>query len=213
MSKQVLYCLASGVVIEWQDTEVMAYAATAEGNSVLPVTAEQWKQKEALHYVFDGELTKVGQPPPSHAHRWDGVQWALDAEQAKKLEQEEGARLCALVDSAADKVRLVIVGDPLRTLEYERAAMQAQSFKDAGYPPKAVPLSVSAWAVKGRTVQEAAEDILRKSAEFNDRLLALRTLRLKAKEKIRAHVAKGKMEQARAVADGATQAIHNCVQS
>ncbi|UQS91768.1 hypothetical protein M5C90_11100 [Pseudomonas chlororaphis subsp. piscium] len=213
MSKQILYCVKSGTVIEWQDTEVLAYAATTEGNSVLQVTAEQWKQREALHYVFDGELTKVGQPPPSYAHRWDGAQWTLDAEQAKQLEQEEVARLCALVDSAADKVRLVIVGDPLRTLEYERAATQAQSFKDAGYPPKAVPLFVSAWAVKGRTVEEAAEDILRKSADFNDRLLTLRTLRLKAKEKIRAHLAKGKIEQARAVAEGAVQAIHNCVQS
>jgi len=159
-------------------------------------------------HQFDDELRPV---QPSPAHDWDGAQWVLDPAKAVEVEAPNAERLCAQVDAAADSARQAITGDPLRAMEYANAAADARAFKEAGYPPKAVPLSVGAWAVKGRTAEEAANDILDKSAEFNDRVLALRTLRLKAKEKIRAQLAKGKTEQAREVADNAVQAIGKVV--
>ncbi|WP_338806921.1 hypothetical protein V8U11_07005 [Pseudomonas chlororaphis] len=207
MTKQVLYCLASGVVIEWQDTEVLAYAATAEGNSVLQVTAEQWKQKDALHFVLDGELTRVDGPPPSAAHYWDGSQWSLDASKAAAIAEQEAEQLCRRVDAEADAARQILGGDPLRAMEYAQAASDAQAFKEAGYPKKAVPLAVSAWVVKGRTAKAAADQILDKAAEFNSKLLALRTLRLQAKERIRAQASKGKQEAAKDACEAAIEAI------
>ncbi|AZD90711.1 MULTISPECIES: hypothetical protein [Pseudomonas] len=207
MTKQVLYCLASGVVIEWQDTEVLAYAATAEGNSVLQVTAEQWKQKDALHFVLDGELTRADGTPPSAAHYWDGSQWSLDASKAAAIAEQEAEQLCRRVDAEADAARQMLGGDPLRAMEYAQAASDAQAFKEAGYPKKAVPLAVSAWVVKGRTAKAAADQILDKAAELNSKLLALRTLRLQAKERIRAQAGKGKQEAAKDACEAAIEAI------
>ena len=124
----------------------------------------------------------------------------LSEERAAELLQQEAERLCAKVDAAADSARRTLAGDPLRALEYQQAALEAQAFKDQGYPKKLVPLSVSAWVVKGRTARQAADQILAKAAEFEANLLALRELRLKAKAQIRAHMAKGK-------ADLASQAV------
>jgi len=156
----------------------------------------------------DGEL-RPAQPSP--AHDWDGAEWVLNPAKVAEVERDHAERLCSQVDAAADSARKALTGDPLRAMEYASAAADARAFKDAGYPKKAVPLSVSAWAVKGRTAQEAADNILGKSAEFNNSLLTLRTLRLKAKEQIRAQVAKGKTERAKEVCDAAILALHNVV--
>ncbi|WP_081232243.1 hypothetical protein [Pseudomonas chlororaphis] len=207
MSKQILYCVTSGTVIDWQDLEQFAYAAPAPAMKVLPVTAEQWKQKDALHFVLDGELTRVDGPPPSVAHYWDGSQWSLDSLKAETIAEQEAEQLCRRVDAEADTARQMLGGDPLRAMEYAQAASDAQAFKEAGYPKKAVPLTVRAWVVKGRTAREAADQILDKAAELNSKLLALRTLRLQAKERIRAQASKGKQEAAKDACEAAIEAI------
>ncbi|AZD59224.1 putative tail fiber assembly-like protein [Pseudomonas chlororaphis subsp. aurantiaca] len=207
MSKQVLYCVTSGTVIDWQDLDQFAYAAPAPTMKVLPVTAEQWKQKDALHFVLDGELTRVDGSPPSAAHYWDGSQWSLDASKAAAIAEQEAEQLCRRVDAEADAARQMLGGDPLRAMEYAQAASDAQAFKEAGYPKKAVPLAVSAWVVKGRTAKAAADQILDKAAELNSKLLALRTLRLQAKERIRALASKGKQEAAKDACEAAIEAI------
>lgn len=207
MSKQVLYCMTSGTVIDWQDLDQFAYAAPAPTMKVLPVTAEQWKQKDALHFVLNGELTRVDGPPPSAAHYWDGSQWSLDASKAAAIAEQEAEQLCRRVDAEADAARQMLGGDPLRAMEYAQAASDAQAFKEAGYPKKAVPLAVSAWVVKGRTAKAAADQILDKAAELNSKLLALRTLRLQAKERIRAQASKGKQEAAKDACEAAIEAI------
>ncbi|UUT24838.1 MULTISPECIES: hypothetical protein [Pseudomonas] len=211
MSKQVLYCVTSGTVIDWQDLDQFAYAAPAPAMKVLPVTAEQWKQKDALHFVLDGELTRVDGPPPSAAHYWDGSQWSLDSLKAATIAEQEAEQLCRRVDAEADTARQMLGGDPLRAMEYVQAASDAQAFKEAGYPKKAVPLAVSAWVVKGRTAKEAADQILDKAAELNSKLLALRTLRLQAKERIRAQAGKGKQEAAKDACEAAIEAIRKVV--
>lgn len=160
---------------------------------------------QELHQFEDG-LRPV---PPSAAHDWDGEQWLASADKAALLEQQETERLCANVDTAADSARTALAGDPLKALEYAQAAIDAQAFQDAGYPKKEVPLSVAAWVAKGRSAKQSAEQILDKAAQLSDSLLTLRTLRLKAKTRIRACAGKGQMDQARAAADEALQAIRD----
>ncbi|ROM71708.1 phage tail protein [Pseudomonas brassicacearum] len=152
---------------------------------------------QELHQYEDG----LRPPSPSLAHTWEDGKWVLNEENAAELLRQEAGRLCTNVDDAADSARRTLAGDPLRALEYQQAALEAQAFKDQGYPKKAVPLAVSAWVVKGRTARQAADQILAKAAEFEANLLALRELRLKAKAQIRAHVAQGKADLASQAAD------------
>ncbi|WP_434656111.1 phage tail protein [Pseudomonas sp. R3-56] len=158
---------------------------------------------QELHQYEEG----LRSPPPSAAHIWEDGTWILTDESAAELLRLEGERLCEKIDAAADSARRVLAGDPLRALEYQQAALEAQAFKDQGYPKKAVPLSVSAWVVKGRTARQAADQILAKAAEFDANLLTLRELRLKAKAQIRARLAKGKTDLATQAADDALTAI------
>lgn len=158
---------------------------------------------QELHQYEDG----LRSPSPSSAHIWEDGTWVLSEERAAELLHQEAERLCAKVDVAADSARRTLAGDPLRALEYQQAALEAQAFKDQGYPKKAVPLAVSAWVVKGRTARQAADQMLAKAAEFEANLLALRELRLKAKAQIRAHVAKGNADLAAQAADDGLEAI------
>ncbi|WP_248744334.1 MULTISPECIES: phage tail protein [unclassified Pseudomonas] len=158
---------------------------------------------QELHQI-DGELRPA---QPSAAHDWDGEQWVLNPEKVALLDQQETERLCARVDAAADSARSVLAGDPLKALEYAQAAIDAQSFQDAGYPKKEVPLSVAAWVAKGRSAKQAAEQILDKATQVSDSLLTLRTLRLKAKTQIRGYASKSQMDQARAATDEVLVAI------
>ncbi|WP_236178378.1 MULTISPECIES: phage tail protein [Pseudomonas] len=144
---------------------------------------------------------------PSAAHVWDGKAWVPDSVRAGQLDQQEAERLCVRVDAAADSARAVLAGDPLKALEYAQAAVDAQSFQDAGYPRNDVPLSVAAWVARGRSARQSAEQILDKAAQLSDSLLSLRTLRLKAKTRIRAFASKNQMDQARTAADEALEAI------
>jgi hypothetical protein len=93
--------------------------------------------------------------------------------------------LCKLIDSAADKARSAVVVDPVRAIEYDRSREAAEQFKAAGYPEEDVPAMVAAWAIGGRTSQQAADDILNEAAAYMGALEFLRTLRLKAKQEVR----------------------------
>ncbi|KAF2393103.1 MULTISPECIES: phage tail protein [Pseudomonas] len=148
---------------------------------------------------------------PSPDHEWNGEQWVVDALNVSVSQQQEGERLSARIDAAADDARNVIAGDPLRAMEYAQAAADAQAYIDEGYPKKVVPLAVSAWVVKGRTARQAADQIVAKAAQFNESLLTLRTLRLKAKQQVKVHIAKGKTELANQVSDDAIAAIRAVV--
>jgi hypothetical protein len=95
-------------------------------------------------------------------------------------------RNLARIDTAADAVRLAVAGDPVRVVEYQTAEREAASFRDAGFDG-AVPPTVQSWAeAKGWAPRAAAEDILREAAAWTQALLALRDIRLKAKEGVRA---------------------------
>lgn len=118
--------------------------------------------------------------------------------------------LCAKIDEAADTARRAVAGDPLRAVEYDRAAAEAQAFKDADYQGT-VPPMVAAWAINGRTAQQAADDILREAAEYSGALVQLRTTRLQAKELIRTAMQAGDIEQAQDIAAETIAAIEAAV--
>lgn len=105
-------------------------------------------------------------------------------------------QLCRQIDAAADAARRAVAGDPLRAVEYDRAASEAQAFKDAGYPAEAVPRTVAAWAINGRSAQQAADSILVEAAQYTEALYQIRETRLQAKELVRQAMAGGQVEQA-----------------
>lgn len=115
--------------------------------------------------------------------------------------------LCAKIDAAADSARSTVAGDPLRAVEYDRAAEQARQFVSAGYPADAVPPMVASWAIGDRTPQEAADDILAEASAFSAALIELRTLRLAAKDQVRILMAERKTSEAQKLVEGTITSI------
>jgi hypothetical protein len=107
--------------------------------------------------------------------------------------------LCTKIDTAADTARRAVAGDPLRAEEYKAAAAEAQTFAAANYQGD-VPPMVAAWAINGRTGQQAADDILREAAQYNAAMVQLRTVRLNAKELVRQAMLAGDVEHAQDIA-------------
>lgn len=118
--------------------------------------------------------------------------------------------LCTRIDTAADAARARVAGDPLRAVEYDRARIAAEQFAAAGYQGD-VPPMVAAWAINGRTAQEAADDILHEAAQYTAALIALRETRLAAKEQVRVLMAAGEVEQAQQVVEQTVAAIEAAI--
>lgn len=53
-----------GNICQWQDTDRFGYAEPSDGYTTMPVTQEQWAQKDNLKWVRDGVLTDVASPVP-----------------------------------------------------------------------------------------------------------------------------------------------------
>lgn len=161
----------------------------------------------AKHYVNEAGIYQGiidgGEPPeglimvlvaPEHTSQiynftlgiWEGDAWRTSL-------------LCSEVDLAADAARAKVAGDPLRAMEYDRARVEAEQFAASNYQGT-VPPMVAAWAINGRTPQQAAESILQEASQYTAALVQLRTVRLKAKEQIRALMAADQVEQAQQVA-------------
>ncbi|MEA1606147.1 hypothetical protein [Pseudomonas spirodelae] len=136
---------------------------------------------------------------PSADHRWSGNGWAFDAALQAANHSALQLSLCEQVDTAADAARNTVAGDPLRAVEYDRARMAAEQYAAANYQGN-VPPMVAAWAINGRTPQQAADSILAEAAQYTTALVYLRTVRLNAKELIRNAMAAGEVEQAEDIA-------------
>jgi hypothetical protein len=141
----------------------------------------------------------------SETGEWKG-QWEHDGEPVPTV-----ADLYTTLDNCADQARRIFAVDPLRAIEYQRVAAEAQAFKDAGYPEEAVPRSVAAWAISGRTPQEAADGILIEATRYAEVLYLIRERRLEAKELIKARIAGGAINEARQILDEAVKAIQAAV--
>lgn len=148
-----------------------------------------------------GELPEgiTTEPRPTADHSWSGNAWAFDAALQASNRTALSAQLCHTVDAAADTARAKVAGDPLRAVEYERAASEAKAFAAANYQGE-VPPMVAAWAIGERSAQQAADSILAEAAQYNAALVHLRTVRLTAKELIRTAMAEGNVEHAQDIA-------------
>lgn len=120
------------------------------------------------------------------------------------------AQLCARIDHAADAARHTVAGDPLRAVEYDRARLDAEAFATADYQGT-VPPMVAAWAINGRTPQQAADSILAEAAAYTTALVQLRATRLQAKEQIRVLMAASEVEQAQQLTEQTVAAIEAAV--
>lgn len=118
--------------------------------------------------------------------------------------------LCEEVDTAADAARRAVAGDPLRAVEYDRARLAAEQFAAANYQGD-VPAMVAAWAINGRTPQQAADSILAEAAAYTNALELLRTIRLAAKEQVRTLMADNQVEQAQQLTEQTIAAIEAAV--
>nr|WP_288467471.1 hypothetical protein [uncultured Pseudomonas sp.] len=116
-----------------------------------------------------------------------------------------------MIDRAADTTRRAVAGDPMRAVEYDRTRLQAEQFAAAGYQGE-VPAMVAAWVTSERDAQAAAEDILREAAQYEQALVQVRTIRLQAKEQIRALMAAGDVDQAKQLTEQTTGNLAACVQ-
>lgn len=152
-------------------------------------------------YTELGELPAglTTQPQPSPDHIWTGHAWEWDGARHAANLQALAARLCAAVDTTADRARAQVAGDPLRAVEYDRARIEAEAFAAGGYQGE-VPRTVAAWAINGRTARQAADSILAEAAAYTEALYFLRETRLQAKEQIRAAMAAGNAELAQDIA-------------
>lgn len=119
--------------------------------------------------------------------------------------------LCQRIDTAADNARRAVAGDPMRAVEYDRTRLQAEQFAAAGYQGE-VPPMVAAWVTSERDAQAAAEDILREAAQYENALVQVRTIRLQAKEQIRALMAAGDVDQAAQLTEQTIADLAACVQ-
>lgn len=118
------------------------------------------------------------------------------------------AQLCSAIDAEADAARLAVVGDPLRVVEYERAAAEATAYQGTGYSGP-VPAAVQSWAdAKGWSGQQAADDILAAASAFNAALYQLRDIRLKGKAAV---MNSGADAAAKTIADAAIAQIRAAV--
>lgn len=102
------------------------------------------------------------------------------------------------IDLVADTQRERLVVSPVRAFEYQAAEAGAKAYRDAGYQGD-VPAVVSVWAeARGWTSQQAADDILAEAAVYQQALVFLRGIRLKAKYRVMDPAVT--LEQARAIA-------------
>ncbi len=139
--------------------------------------------------------------------------WNYDGQtyEAPARPQPRADILCARIDDAADAARARVAGDPLRAVEYDRARIESQAFANAGYPADAVPRTVAAWAINGRTAQQAADSILAEAAAYTEALYVIRETRLAAKEQIRTLMVAGEIDQAQHVVDQALASLNAAV--
>ena len=64
MTKQIIYDVRTGLIIEWQDLEMFGYAEPPPTARLHSVTSEQWGQQDSLRWVVNGALTSVEPPAP-----------------------------------------------------------------------------------------------------------------------------------------------------
>jgi len=113
------------------------------------------------------------------------------------------------VDQAADLARRTVMGDPLRALEYQLTAEEAEAFKAASYAGEVAP-TVQAWMdAAGLDAQAATDNILQEASAWQNALYKIRAARLKGKQGVRMCASHASAES---VADAAIAEIQTSIQ-
>jgi hypothetical protein len=98
----------------------------------------------------------------------------------------------AKIDYACDKARALVVGDPVRVVEYERAQKHAEMYQESNWTLDPVPEAVLSYQQamyrENWTARQAAEDILAARDRWLNALDFIRRLRLKTKADVRAAI-------------------------
>lgn len=142
---------------------------------------------------------------------YGGIGWAYTEGQLTPPPASVSIKeLFVAIDTAADAARAAVAGDPLRAVEYDRARIEAEQFAAANYQGN-VPPMVAAYAIGGRSAQQAADSILAEAAQYNAALVQLRTVRLNAKEQIRTLMAANQAQQAQQLTEQTVAAIEDAV--
>lgn len=186
----------------------MLYSQTT-GCIYLPEVHGSAVPDDAVEIDHARYLSVIANPAPgkTRSHDAQGLPILIDPPTA----QPTTATLCARIDAAADRARAKVAGDPLRAVEYERAAAEAQAFAAADYQGE-VPRTVAAWAINGRTPRQAADSILAEAAAYTEALYQIRETRLQAKELIRQAMAEGDSARAEDIAAETVAALEAAVQ-
>ena len=125
-------------------------------------------------------------PRPSEDHEWNGTAWVVDADVEAKIKAQELANLkadlCAKIDGRAIEVGdSTVKSSVYLTIEYQRNASDALTWKDAGYtgePPEGVLTGAQS---RGITAIEEADLILSESNKAEGLISFLRAWRMTAK--------------------------------
>lgn len=186
----------------------MRYYSKSTGCTYLSPMHDGLMPQDAIPIEEDRYLAVIANPAPGkvRGHDADGLPILIDPPPYAPTIED----LCAHIDATADRARRAVAGDPLRAVEYDRARLAAEQFAAAGYQGE-VPTMVAAWAINGRTPQQATDSILAEAAAYTNALELLRTTRLAAKEQVRALLAAGQVEQAQQLTDQTIAAIEAAV--
>lgn len=186
----------------------MRYYSRSTGCTYLLSVHGDRMPADAVPITEEHYLAVIGNPAPDkvRSHDADGLPILIDP----PIYVPTADALCSRIDTAADRARSAVAGDPLRAVEYDRARLQAEQFAAADYQGE-VPTMVAAWAINGRTAQQAADSILAEAAAYTNALELLRTTRLAAKEQVRTLMAANQVEQAQQLADQTIASIEAAV--
>lgn len=187
----------------------MRYYSRSTGCTYLLSVHGDRMPADAVPITEEHYLSVIGNPAPGkvRSHDANGLPILIDP----PIYVPTADALCSRIDAAADAARSRVAGDPLRAVEYDRARIEAQAFADAGYPADVVPRTVAAWAINGRTAQQAADSILAEAAAYTEALYVIRETRLAAKEQIRTLMDAGEVKQAQQLAEQTIAAIEAAV--
>lgn len=136
------------------------------------------------------------EPRPTPDHLWKEGGWTFDEQLQADNRQAYREALLARIDQAADLARRSVIGDPGQALEYDRVAAEAQAFKEAGYPAKAIPKFVAAGITSGQSAQQVADSILAAHDRYSDQLVQIRAARLVSKARVRDLLQNDQVEEA-----------------
>jgi hypothetical protein len=187
----------------------MRYYSRSTGSTYIDEIHGEAMPPDAQPITDELYLSVIANPMPGkiRSHDAQGLPILVDPPHVQITADE----LCASIDRTTDTARRAVAGDPLRAVEYQMAATEAQAFAAAGYPAEAVPRTVAAWAMAGRSAQQAADNILTEAAQYNEALHLLRETRLRAKEQVRQAMNAGEVEQAQDIAVATIAAIQAAI--